>query len=79
MKLTKKICAKNDLERIPASKFIDISQNDLNEKWEIKLVTNDLKVVKIELDSLNFEVIADLDEIMPKSKKYDKVFNLAKF
>ena len=54
----------------------------MNDKWEVKLVTNELKVIVIDLESLNLETIADLDEIMSqnnKVKKYDKVFNLATF
>lgn len=67
VKLTKKICAKNEFERIPAAKFIKISQNELNEKWEVKLVTNELKVMNIDLDSLKIEMVADLDEIMSQN------------
>ena len=38
VKLTKKICAKNGIERMEASKYVKVVQNERTGKWEVVMV-----------------------------------------
>lgn len=67
VKLTKKICVKNGLERLEAAKWMKIvekeSHND-QKTFELIMITQDLKVLSINLNSLEITQVEDLKEII---------------
>ena len=87
VKLTKKISVKNGLERLEAAKWMKIVESeghDDQKTFELIMITQDLKVLSINLSSLEITQVQDLNEIISsklnaqetKFRTYDQIFNI---
>ena len=59
-KLTKKICVKNNIEKLTPAKWIQIYQDDYSDDkkvYKIMMITHELKVVKIDLQTFEIEEV----------------------
>ena len=85
VKLTKKISVKNGLERLEAAKWMKIVESDSHDDqktFELIMITQDLKVLSINLSSLEITQVQDLNEIISsklntqetKFRTYDQIF-----
>jgi len=86
-KLTKKICVKNNIEKLTPAKWIQIYQDDYSDDkkvYKIMMITHELKVVKIDLQTFEIEEVQDLSACVSnklngldtKFRKYDQIFNM---
>jgi hypothetical protein len=86
-KLTKKICIKNNIEKLTPAKWIQIYQDDYSDDkkvYKIMMITHELKVVKIDLQTFEIEEVQDLSACVSnklngldtKFRKYDQIFNM---
>jgi len=86
-KLTKKICVKNNIEKLTPAKWIQIYQDDYSDDkkvYKIMMITHELKVVKIDLQTFEIEEVQDLNACVSnklngldtKFRKYDQIFNM---
>ena len=86
-KLTKKICVKNNIEKLTPAKWIQIYQDDYSDDkkvYKIMMITHELKVVKIDLQTFEIEENQDLSACVSnklngldtKFRKYDQIFNM---
>jgi hypothetical protein len=86
-KLTKKICIKNNIEKLTPAKWIQIYQDDYSDDkkvYKIMMITHELKVVKIDLQTFEIEEVQDLNACVSnklngldtKFRKYDQIFNM---
>ena len=86
-KLTKKICVKNNIEKLTPAKWIQIYQDDYSDDkkvYKIMMITHELKVVKINLQTFEIEEALDLSACVSnklngldtKFRKYDQIFNM---
>jgi len=86
-KLTKKICVKNNIEKLTPAKWIQIYQDDYSDDkkvYKIMMITHELKVVKIDLQTFEIEEVQDLsacvsnklNSLDTKFRKYDQIFNM---
>jgi len=86
-KFTKKICVKNNIEKLTPAKWIQIYQDDYSDDkkvYKIMMITHELKVVKIDLQTFEIEEVQDLSACVSnklngldtKFRKYDQIFNM---
>ena len=85
LKLTKKVCHTNSIERIHAARYIKVYKDEFSEGLKAILIDYDLNVYKLDLTTLKMEMVANLGKIIDQVVSvrgqefdgYDAIFNFA--